>query len=422
MVSVRKVRANALFIVLAVAMVISLFTGSLIMLAYHHRIRVVQSQLAKRLDANAASGIQLLLSDSYSLDNTSSKTIDLFDLGNDSVCLKKMTWGVYEIGVSNAFSQKDTVTKMIQFGFETDSLSNTALYLTDLGNALSIVGNTSINGNAYLPASGVRRGYMEGESFTGDQMINGSVKQSAKQIPPLNKAHLNNLLNYFKPGELFKQDCIVETDISKDSLIRSFRDTTLLIQFSGSREINSVLRGNIILYSTADITLDASARLTDIIIYASSVRIKSGFTGNLQIFCTDSIIIEDNCVFNYPSALGVLKMDYKTTQPYIAIGNQTIIQGILLSYQYVTDQKQTRISLANTSLVEGEVYADGFVEADGTVYGNITCNKFLLHTNSGVYENYLFNTVVYFNKRSSHYVGSGINSSGNSRKLIKWLN
>lgn len=417
-----KVKAGALFLVIVVALVISILTSALVLLAYSNRLYAIQCRQTNRLHTNADSGINLLLSDSYSLDYNTVKKVDLFGEENDSVSLKKIHWGLFEVGVSKAFSDNKSVAKIIQFGYNPDTLSNAAIYLVDQGRPLSVSGNTIINGNAYLPEAGIKRAYIEGSSFSGDQLINGIINKSSNKLPALNKPILDRLLTYFQPGQSYKESCIVENDLPKDTLIRSYADTTLLVQFLGPKEISSeTIKGNIILYSDTIIIIDASSHLNDIVVYASSVIVKSGFKGNLQIFSMDSIIIEPNCQLDYPSALGILKMDYKTTQPFIRVGNNSTIKGILFTYQNASDLKQTRITLMQSSLLEGEAYVDGFFEADGTINGSVTCSKFLLNTPSAVYENYLLNAVIDITKRSKYYVGSGMINTGSEKELVKWL-
>jgi len=369
-----KVKASALFLVIVVALVISLLTSALVLLAYSNRLYAIQVRQAARLLTNADSGINLLLSDSYSLDYNTSKTIDLFGDENDSVDLKKMHWGLFEVGVSKAFSGSKSVSKIIQFGYNPDTLSNAAIYLVDQGRPLSVSGNTIINGNAYLPEAGVKRAYIEGASFSGNQLVNGAILKSAGKLPALNKPILSRLLTYFQPGQSYKQNCIVENGLYKDTLIRSYADTTLLIQLNGPYEISSkTIKGNIILYSDTIVIIDASSQLNDVVVYASSVLVKSGFKGNLQIFSTDSIVIEANCQLDYPSTLGIFKMDYKTMQPFIRVGNNSTIKGIIFTYQNASDLKQTKFTLMQSSLLEGEAYVDGFFEANGIVNGSVTC-------------------------------------------------
>ena len=417
-----KVKAGALFLVIVVALAISLLTSALILLAYSNRLYAIQVRQAARLLTNADSGINLLLSGSYSIDYNTTKPIDLFGDENDSVSLKKMHWGLFEVGVSKAFSGSKSVSKIIQFGYNPDTLSNAAIYLVDMGRPLSVSGNTIINGTAYLPEAGIKRAYIEGASFSGNQLVNGAIMKSNGKLPSLNKPILDRLLTYFQAGKSYKQNCIVENNLQKDTLIRSYADTTLLVQFYGPKEISSaIIKGNIILYSDTIIIIDASTQLNDVLICASSVLVKSGFKGNLQIFCTDSIVVEANCQLDYPSALGIFKMDYKTMQPFIRVGNNSTVKGILFSYQNASDLKQTKITLSQSSLLEGEAYVDGFFEADGTVNGSVTCTKFLLNTPSAVYENYLLNAVIDIKKRSKYYVGSGMINTGNEKEMVKWL-
>ncbi len=99
------------------------------------------------------------------------------------------------------------------------------------------------------------------------------------------------------------------------------------------------------------------------------------------------------------------------------------LMGVIFTNQseFASDLQQTLITIEKEALLTGQLYADGFVDIKGEVRGTIWCNKFLLKTNSSVYENHLLDAIIDRSKLSAYYVGSGIIASGKTKKIIKWL-
>ncbi|HYG38268.1 MAG TPA: hypothetical protein VD908_06600, partial [Cytophagales bacterium] len=170
-------KANALFIVIIVSLVIGIFCSSLILVSYFQRLQVQKDQLIKKLDLNANSAINILLSGSDIFSYGEEKTMDLYGNDIDSVTIKKMLWGIFEIGSVNSFSKNFQKWKSIIYGYKLDD-RKCAIYLPDQNSPLSLGGSTFINGDCYLPESGVKRAYIEGQAFSFANLIQGTIKKS----------------------------------------------------------------------------------------------------------------------------------------------------------------------------------------------------------------------------------------------------
>ena len=72
------------------------------------------------------------------------------------------------------------------------------------------------------------------------------------------------------------------------------------------------------------VRLDASARLNDVILVASSVVIEEGFKGTLQIFAKDTVLLNDNVRLDYPS--GVM-LTGNSRDTFLKLGNNSEING-----------------------------------------------------------------------------------------------
>jgi hypothetical protein len=404
-----------LYPVLAITIVIALLASSLIAVAYFYRVEQYKNHLVKKLELNAGSAVNLLLADDE-IPYGEERVLDLFEEGTDSVIVGKDHWGLFEIGKAGAFSKSDTVIKCLEFGYRLKN--DFALYLADQGRPLLLGGKTFIKGDCFLPEAGVKRAFVDGQFFTGKELVNGKIQKSNASLPEINSELKDRLFKIFKENGFSEY----QEQTLTDSLINSFFNKTVLIVHDNSQLLlRKYLEGNIILYSRKSLVIDSSCRLNNILIFAPAVTISDGFTGSVQVFAKDSLIIGENCFLKYPSALGLFKSAVLNKQPFIQVGKNSTVKGIIFTSQEIFDQEGTKVSMKEGSLLEGQLYADGFAELQGTVYGSIACNKFTLKTASSVYENHLLNATIDNSKLSASFVGSALIFSENEKSIIKWL-
>jgi hypothetical protein len=167
--------------------------------------------------------------------------------------------------------------------------------------------------------------------------------------------------------------------------------------------------------------IDSSCRLNNILVFAPAVTFSDGFKGTVQVFAKDSLVVGKNCILQYPSALGLFKSDVVSRQPYIKVDKNSTVKGIIFTSQEIFDQERTKVVLKEDSFLEGQLYADGFADLQGIVYGSVACNKFSLKTASSVYENHLLNVTIDNSKLSPSFVGSALIYSDHEKSVIKWL-
>lgn len=417
------IKANALFIVVVIALVIGILSSSLIIIAYYQRLQVQRDLLIKKLDTNAYSAINILLSGSDNIPFGEEKEMDLYGDETDSVSIKKISWGLFEVAAVKARLRNLEQKKSVMYGYKPDEKGRSAIYLVDQNSPLSLGGSSSIHGNCYLPQAGIKRAYIEGQPFSGKNLINGEIKKSDFQLPSVNK-DLAKQISYFidSPKSNTTDNFEVFTGEIKDTMVRSFMDKTLLLYFPENFSLaRKSYQGNIVICSDKNIDIDSSSRLSDVLIFAPSVTVSDYFKGTVQFFCKDSIIIGKGCHFLYPSALGLFKKEASTIQPKIIMGEEGVFKGIVFSFEILEDLQKTFMSIGKNTEVEGQIYSQGFVDFKGIIYGNISCSKFALRTPSSVYENHLLNVTIDAEKLSPFFVGSSMISSSNKKGIIKWL-
>lgn len=418
-------KASSLFYAIAMSLLIGIISGSLILFAYLNRSYILSSLAKDNVRINAGSGINLLLSENSLFEKSDTVLLSLFDDGIDSVRLVKKYWGAFDIGVAEAFTRKEHYKEVALIGTVLDDSSKITLYLSDQNKALSVCGKTVIQGTCYLPKAGVKRSYIEGQTYVGDKLVYGKAKQSTHNLPPINKkmiaankAYLNKQFNIADSIIYFH-----EQEIS-DSIVQSFNDKTLLIYSEHPMVLlHNKYAGNICIVSDSSVFVGSESHLKDVLIYSPKIKVEKNFSGNFQAFAYDTIVIGENSTLTYPTVLGIIKFEKSADVAVINVGDKTEISGVLFQFQENQNYQQTaKLQIGTGSIVNGQVYSDGQVEIKGSVYGSVICKEFTLATASSIYGNQLLNATLDFNRLSEYFVGINLISQSNFRQVAKWLN
>lgn len=413
-----RLPANALFFTIVISLVIGLMCSGLIFMAYYHKVQVQRDQLRERLILNAESAIQLMLVSKDFQDST--KVMDLYGEQKDSVLMRKSVWGLFEVGYVRAFSHGDTVSRTFFMGTLPDSVWQSALYLLDQGRPVTLAGKTLIKGTAYLPEAGPKRGWVDGKNFEREKLVEGEIKKSGSKLPDLQQDFLKEMLKQVDCQ--YKGPSLPEKVLSQDSLVASFDQPTLRIHSKG-RPLDLgrvVLKGNIIISSDTMITVSSHAVLQNVLLSAPVIKFKDDFKGSIQAFATDSILTGENCQFRYPSSLSLLEMDSVDNRPRLVLSKKCRMEGVLFQYVTFIDRSLATLTLKEGAEVSGQIYADGQTSMEGTLFGTLVCNKFLLTRPSGVYENHLLDCTLDRTQLSPHFLGSPLFSS-QRKGIAQWL-
>jgi hypothetical protein len=417
-------KGSAMYIVIIIALVIGLLCSSLIVAAFFYRMEYQKKFRYDQLDNNVNSGVNILLAGSDTSYNNGS-TISLFNNGADSVALKKTFWGMYDIGSSIAFIQKDTLHKTFSIAYAIDSTKWAALYLIDEDRPLSLSGKTSIVGDVYIPKAGVTTAYVDNKAYQGDKrLIIGKKNNSGKTLPVLSASRLaqfQQFINANHPGDSVMNHI--------DSLNQSFLLPTKYFNFKKRIQTlsNLTLIGNIILFSDTTLIIDSTASMNNIMVYAKGIHIKSGFHGNAQFFAKDSISVDSNCRFTYPSCLGLLRFDKPGLVPVqekIHLDNHTTFNGILFTYEKTESSLKPMIELGKGVKITGQVYSQGTLRTkDGVeVDGSVFTSQFLYQNSFTLYQNYLINITMNAKALSPYYLTGDLTPvAGKTKKVLQWL-
>ncbi len=417
----KKLRAGALYYAVFISFIIALILGSLLLYLYFHNKYLNAEILQNRLIDNVDSGISIALASPQDIPYNSAQTIDLFEEGSSTVTLTRKHWGALDIiRVSSQIKkfEKEKIALLGEYIFNTE---NQSLYLSDQKKYLSISGNTRIVGDSKLPRLGIKQAYIEGEGYTGEKLVYGRTGVSKKQLPSLNKRIITENQKYFSEFDNFSDSIVFSEQIlSTDTIRNSFYQKTLVIYFQKAIEIDyQKLSGNVIVISDEMIHIGSNTDLKDVILYAPSIVIKSGFTGNGQFFAQQNIEVGSDCRLTYPSFIGLLGSESEGKKE-LHIGRGTEVNGGVLVLG--RSDENTRLTLNNDSRIFGQVYCKGSMVHKGNITGSLYCRKFVLQTKSTLYENHLLNATIDFTSLSESYAGFDLLHGSDEKRVIKWLN
>jgi len=418
-----KIKAFAMIYAVVVLIFITIICAAFIMLMYYNKLYLDISIQKERLSGNARSGINLFLADKTIIGVNETKSIQLYDSKDDEIKLTRKKWGVFDLIFSTALWQKHDYTKIAMTGDNSSETDNVALYLADRDKSLGLCGATLIKGDCYLPKAGVVRTYIEGKNFVGTDLINGTVKKSEKKLPDF--ICIKELYNIIESKKIIDEhDSLFLYDKSMgDTLINPFSNKTYILYSTDDISLeNKYFKGNIKIISGKSVKVDKSNMLQDIIIIAPYISFKKEFSGSIQAFATDSLIVEGECELIYPSAIGMIITKTDTIQPYIYIRDKAKVNGIVFLY----DEKSPAvlrpyIKIDKDAEITGQLISTCDLQLQGTVIGSVYCNRFILKTPSSYYENNLLDATIDFSGLPKEYVGISLDANQKRKKIIKWL-
>lgn len=419
-----RLKAGSLLSAIVVSLVILAIIGALMLLG-GHRQQLIQRQLRlERLERNLRSAKALALAGMPTADQEV-RHLDLFGTGRDSAWIARSAWGIYEACTFGAYQQGDTLWREALLGRAWPVKERFALRLADDDRPLSVSGRTRIIGDAFLPPAGIRKAYIENQSFEGDKVVNGSISDSGHDLPPLNGTVLSRLIAALHTDTL-PSGRAVQGLAPGDSIHVSFSSPTQHLFLPDSTILTGMmLSGNLALHCNGVLRVAPSAKLEQVLLFAAGIIVESGFEGSLQAFARDSLVVAKECLLTYPSALGLIPVpdttDVIEAHPFIQVGAHSTVRGTVFSHSPPKNHLLlSSIFLAEGSKVEGEVYADGYLESRGTVKGSTTCRRFRLRTPSTLYDNFILGAMMDAKGLSPFYLGSMLIHGDGQKNVGRW--
>ncbi|MBO7635018.1 MAG: hypothetical protein J6S89_00390 [Paludibacteraceae bacterium] len=417
-----RVNGYSLPFAMFVFIVIIILSGTLIMAAYHNGIILNRILLIERLESNSLSAIHIMLSNPNQYNYGETIRYSLYDEYADSVSLKKEQWGAFDLLQANAYCKNLSKKHSIMVGsYQYDSTS-IALMIPDQGKSIALVGNVNISGTCQVPESGFSQPSIEGKNYTGKE-IKSIKKKSDTKLPRLTSQLETLKLSYAINQFVNESNNLIQYDQwEKDSLCNSFLSDTLSVLYSKNKIHigGKTIKGKVIVISESKIVLQSSANISDIICFAPYIMVEDKFSGNLQMYASDSIVISPNCQLKYPSIIGI---NCKEEPSHITIGKGSQLYGVvfLSSTKAENQASHSILSIQEGACVKGQVYSNEYTEIKGNVWGSVYTNKFILRTQVSIYENTIMDADIDLHKLSKDYVGVDLTEEGTTGGVIKWL-
>ncbi|MCF8715543.1 hypothetical protein JM658_11975 [Joostella atrarenae] len=308
------------------------------------------------------------------------------------------TWGVYNMLKVMTFSGKDTVYKIDLLGRKMDSV--TALYMPDKGEPLHMVGEAKIIGDVSLPKAGIKPGYVKSQAFKAANYLHGKRSISSSQPIKIAMGMLTNELTDF--------DEVAWDTIEDQQLESAFNTPGIHIRASDTVISGKSLRGKIMISAKDTLFVSRSMQMDGILISAPKVVFEKGFRGNVQVFASEQIVLEEDVVLTYPSSLIITSKD-KTKESLLKMKKGSQVLGSVIMVPNVSDKESNCLmDIGEGSEVIGEVFCNGPLLLTGKVIGSVYADEFYLKTKSASYKNYLMDGTINAEELPVFFVGSAI--------------
>lgn len=416
----KKINAGALQYTLFVSVLIVLLISTFLMLTFLQNHFKTKANFHVQSIQNADLGFQFIAANDIPYEEE--KILEISTALNSHLSITKKHWGVFDMviaksNVNNILFQKTGIIG----GFQKEK---PALYLKDNNSALVLVGNTKIQGDAFLPKNGVKRGNIAGNSYYGEQLIYGATKQSNENLPVIrNREYIKELSKGFVVEDN-SNDIALEEDLKS---INSFKNPTKIYKQEGTINLREIqLTGNIIIQSNTMIKVHRTALLSDVILIAPSIEILDFVIGNFQGFATKNITVGFNCNLTYPSALVLNEklvsntIDKNSSFAQLNINSNSSIKGVVAFLATnETNNYKAQLVIEKQAIITGEVYCEKNFELKGTVNGSVYTSGFIANQYGSVYQNHIYNGEIIQSNLPQQYAGLSLENT--KPTVVKWI-
>lgn len=417
----QKINAGALQFVLFMGTVIALLLMGFLLVSHTHNHFFKQTDQLLTVIRASEAGIINYMNQPYSANDRKQDPFFVFE--ETEVTVSTVYWGIFRKLTSTARKGKQRFRKSALIGATKDTLS--ALYLKDHQRPLVIAGDALIRGSAYLPERGIKMGNIRGQGYFRDHLIYGEQRRSASDMPQLQESlgnHLKQLTYPVDDPSAEEIELFYHTNIQNSffDALKTLRGETIILE-------NTNLTGHIVIWASRKIVVDPSATLKDVILVAPEIRIMDGVQGYFQAIASEKLSVGKHCSLAYPSALLLYATESNVennnvVEPDLFIDENTSVKGIVGYYSGENEgQYSPQLSIALTTVVEGEVYCSNNLELKGTVLGTVYTSGFIAMEQGSVYMNHLFKGKIDNPALSEAYAGWELQDNSRPNKIVKWL-
>lgn len=410
----KKIEASAIYYALFLSVIFALILGGLILFSGFNQNFAMQMDVEEILIDNSKSGIAYGQANFRELEVNQPVNIRLFGQGVDSVEITRKQWGAYTVISSKAVHRNRAHLKIALMGdLSQKKLPN--LYLSDFGKPLSLCGTARIEGNCFISESGLKRAYIEGKNYQGSKMVYGTVSPSTRDLPEIKESFVEELMSYkgaFKEWE------------NEDSINVSFAEEGVHYVDDGYLTIDEVnITGQVFLEARDSVFVSKNAVIENAIIKSPVVHIESGFSGTVQVFASEKIVLEENVQLKYPSVLGLIEHDYpKEKNAEVKIGSfSQVIGTVFLISEQPNFRKLPLLTINPEAELDGLVYCQGKTQLKGIIKGHLYSEKMYLKTAASSYENHLLDGQI-LDELPEGFITANLFEDSKLLTRMSWLN
>ena len=384
---------------LMISLLISSILGAYIWINYYQQGLLNRYYAAELAYENLQSGRLLFLNRDGQIGARAA--MQLFSSEYDSCYIASEYWGLLGLLHATGSHRSTRVSESCFVGQQSKGLRKASLLLTDNKQVLNLVGKTYLEGELYVPASGLKAGYIGRKSYEGDSLFYGKSQSSRGLSLSLDMTYMS----------IIKQ---LLTDIHDDTTLtdsyylrnadfqQSWADSALIFRSQSTVILRNVsIQGKCMIITSGEILVERTAQLTDVLLFARRIRIKEDVIGRFQVFATEGIYVEKEVQLNYPSILMLSRFDDKAGR--IEIGSKSQIEGAVIFDTQLFGAARDRLDyclIEQKAEIWGNVEVQHNLDLRGAVMGHVMTNNFLLKTPSAVYRNYLLD--AYISSRPLH--------------------
>lgn len=370
-------RGNVLPTVVVVSVVMLTTLLGLVMLWEQESLLFARSRRLKqaRADVESAYALWRLHPDNDAL--TASDGFRLCDsLPQSRVFVGAEPWGLYEaVRVRTADS---LITTCRLYGAEPDA-SNTLFY-ADNRSAVTLAGQTLLQGALRLPQNGVVYGRVGSDFYRGPQLLRTAILRSESRLPEPDAEVLRRVAALFTPlGR--------SSDALPDSLSCSFRCDSAAVFRLGNAEVGDcALRGRVVLYADC-LRIDSTCHMEHLLVVARKITVGSGARIAAQLFACDTLVVEPRAVLEYPSGI--------YAQQYAEVGDRAEVNGYAVVCDTVCRKKITaNYRQSRTARLRGLVWVNGVAQVQGIVAGRAFLRQSVYFSPQGYYKDMLYDVTL----------------------------
>lgn len=391
---------SALPTVIIVSVIILTLLSGLMFLWEQDTLHCVRMQRLRQAQANVESAYALYRY--YSDQLLLSKKILLYDtLPQSQIYIDRKYWGLYEaVYVASADS---LVTSCRLWGAEPNG-ENT-LSLMENNSALTLAGNTVLQGRLHIPKKGLVYGRLGAKFYHGRKISDKAI------LDPIISFPTPTLETKIRIDKLWKGATIDYPTNIPDSLTVSF----LSNQKINYRINDTVLRdktivGHIVMFAD-ELRIDSTCRWNHPLMVARKITIGDGAHLTGQFFARDTIIVGRRAKLEYPSGLW--------SNRYIELNDYSVVNGFVIVHDTtVRHIPKPCFMQANTARLRGLLLVDGFAQVQGIIAGGAILKQLVYCSNEGFYKNMLYDCTLLENSVTSHPIGYNGVGTGRKKEIV----